>query len=138
MGRNRFVTPSVIRKELPDGSGDWIEIKAELTAVERRQLEGSPMRGYQEPDGQPEVRLDWGGYSMAKLYTWLVDWSFVDGEGRQRPCTRPAIDALDEETAEAINRIIDLHQEEIEREKKVRRLGQTASHEQSETGSTSS
>lgn len=120
---NRFVAPRTKRFDLPDGSGDWIEIKHELPLVDERGLQGAGTGFVNAKDDESgetkqEMTLDWGRYSVERLAAWLVDWSFVDGAGQRQKVNRSSIRALRPNDAKMIEQIIDDHKGALEAEKK--------------------
>lgn len=117
--RSRFVRPGTKRLNLSDG--DWIDIKARLNIEEAKMLESAPLTSVKQTSGgtpeqarkSAEVGLDWGGYWMAKLTVYLVDWSFIDGEEQAVPCTPSAIAALDPDSANECMAAIDAYLNEV-------------------------
>jgi hypothetical protein len=107
MGRNRFVTPETVR--LPLSDGDWIEVKKRLTNGERRSLNTAAL-GKSMPIGQDvaEVAVDFAELGTARALIYIVDWSFED-DGHRVPVSRAAYLALDEPTADEIDKALDIH-----------------------------
>lgn len=114
----RFVTPETVRLELSEG--DWIEVKERLNLWEREQLTGTGMGGLRtSEDGSPQIGLQYARYVIQKLETWLVDWSFVDGDGKRVEISRDALRNLDPDTADEIDDALDAHIAAMEELKKV-------------------
>ena len=109
--RNRFVIPEVVRLDLSDG--DWIEVKRRLTNGERRRLNtaGLSKSLLIGGDASNEVDIDFAEFGTARALTYIVDWSFRDGNGLRVEVTREAYESLDEETADEIDKALDAHVE---------------------------
>jgi hypothetical protein len=119
MARLRFVAPLSDRYVISDG--DWVEIKRDLTAEEEQFLKVAGLRQMSGIEGKtdPAVEVDWGAYGMARLRTYLKDWSFRDPDDKPVPVTADAIAAIDPETFEEIETVITKHRERREQEKKA-------------------
>lgn len=114
----RFVTPETVQLELSDG--DWIEVKERLNLWEREQLTGTALGGLSASgDGDAQVGLNYARYAIQKLETWLVDWSFVDGDDKRVEVSLDAIRNLDPDTADEIDAALDAHIAAMEELKKV-------------------
>jgi hypothetical protein len=113
MSRNRFVEPETVKLDLSDG--DWIEVKKELTYGEEQRLAGAAMTSMniqsdadkaktqtEEGDGV-RVNLQNERFAIARLYTWLVDWSFTNAKGKRVEVSREAIANLSASTAHEID-----------------------------------
>lgn len=79
MGRNRFVTPEVVR--LPISDGDWIEIKKRLNAGEARALENAGLKPPIKVDGKIIQPIDWAIYDLVRAQIFLVNWSLCGPDG---------------------------------------------------------
>jgi hypothetical protein len=136
MGRlNRFVKPKTIQIAISDG--DTIEIKKELTVGERKRMFASGLKQMQRQGDEEEPKFDIDPVAMAfaKIKEYLVDWSFVepslnkageqitgkDGKPEVVPVelSEDAIRNLDEATFEEIEKAIDEHTEQLDKEKKA-------------------
>lgn len=111
MGRNRFVKPEVVKLDLSEG--DWIEIKARLNVEELKRVEYAPLShitadGLTRPgaasveEAKAEAHVDLGEGTLVAMETYLVDWSFRDGDDKPVKLSRAAIRALDPESADEI------------------------------------
>jgi len=104
-----FVSAATKRYELEEG---WIEIKNELDYGERERLSNGAMTRVSGSDeSNAGIDLDIAKFNVLKLQTWLVDWS------ADQPITRQTIEALRPSVADAIEEIINQHQEALEAEK---------------------
>jgi len=74
--RSRFVRPETRRLELTDG--DWITVKARLTAGERRAMFARMYKTVEKSDGTPQQIPDLERVGFARLAAYLVDWSFPE------------------------------------------------------------
>lgn len=104
LGKNRFATVDTVRLELSDG--DWIEVKRELTygdILELQELSNTPDEG-------DIVRFNGREFSLNRILTWVVAWSFEDENGPVE-LTRDAVRALNAEAAGEINGALNEHQE---------------------------
>jgi len=119
MGRNRFVQPTITRLDLTDG--DWIDIKTELTAGERRHAFG---RLVTEMRAGESARLDPEQVGLTRLAEYITAWSFTDVNGKPVPVSESAINALDVDSFGELVEAIDKHEaaQEVKRaaEKKDR------------------
>ena len=122
MSRNRFVLPETVRLELSDG--DWIEAKKRLTYGEQQRLAGGALRP-KLIDGEIDISLDLETHSILRLSTWIIDWSFCDGKGKQVEVSGDAIASLDPDTVDEIEAVLTTHIRSLEEEKKRRRLAET-------------
>lgn len=113
--RNRFVNPDVVRLDLSDG--DWVEVKAQLTYQESIELEAA---GVSDTLKNGQLSMDWKLYKMARINTWLVDWSFEDATEHRVPFTPAAVATLDPDTADEIDKVLDVHVKRLEDAKKAR------------------
>ena len=117
--RDRFASGAAVRLELSDG--DWVLVHAELTYGQQRRLATAGLSGV--PDalaahGQGQrLSLDLASYDIERLATWVMDWSFVDGDGQHVVVSREAIEALDPDTAAEIQAALDAHVEAAEAKK---------------------
>jgi len=74
--RSRFVRPETRRLELTDG--DWITVKARLTAGEKRAMFARIYRVIEKADGTPQQIPDLERVGFARLSAYLVDWSLPE------------------------------------------------------------
>jgi hypothetical protein len=119
MGRNRFVTPEIVRIPLSDG--DWIEVKKRLSVGESRQATTSFI-GRFHGDGSRTPNPEMLG--MGWILAYLVRWSFRDGNDLPVGVSLDALKALDLDTYAEIEKAIEAHEERVatedqDREKKV-------------------
>jgi hypothetical protein len=123
MPRNRFVSAETARLDLSDG--DWVEVKGRLGVAEEKKIQSAIFRGVQGiqglggPKKDVELRVDTSMAYMIKLKTYLVDWSFEDEKGKRVKVTEAAIEALDEDTADEIMKVLDAY---LEAQKEEREL----------------
>jgi hypothetical protein len=113
----RFVDPEVVRIEI--SGGDWIEIKKALTVRETRKMQFGGMKMKGTAAGEVEFAADMESFGLSKVTTYLVDWSFVDAQGRKVECTPDAVANLDELSYQELEAAIDKHTEAMEKEKKA-------------------
>lgn len=66
----RFVSPETVRIDL--GSGDWIEVKKELTVGEDFAYRTA---GMGRRKGEDAVEIDWSERALARVLAYLVAWS---------------------------------------------------------------
>ena len=119
MGKYRFVKPEVARLDLSDG--DWIDVKRYLTYGEQQRITGSSIGKMRMDQANPEVGVDWEKFSVVRLSTWIVDWSFVDESDKRVRVTSDAIRELHPDTIEEIDKVLTSHIEALEELKKVPR-----------------
>jgi hypothetical protein len=68
--------PETAKLDLADG--EWLLVKKHLTAGERRQMFGRMYRAGESSDSIDSTRV-----GLAKILTYLLDWSAKDAEGKQ-------------------------------------------------------
>jgi uncharacterized protein YecA (UPF0149 family) len=139
MPRLRFVQPHRDRYDISDG--DWVEIKRQLTAEEEKFLQTAGLRHMSNvregAAADAQIAVDWKAYGLARVNTYLTDWSFQDDRGKQVPVTVDAIAALDPDTYDEIETVITKHRERLEAEKNVKRATETPTGSGSAPESTS-
>jgi hypothetical protein len=117
--RSRFVDPGAT-VTLPLSEGDWIKVKVELMHGEHTQLTTAGLGSEISPGSDKGVGIDWNKYALARKFTWLVDWSFEDAQGRPVPVSWDTIAALRQEDAEEIDAALDAYIGTLEAEKNAR------------------
>lgn len=110
----RFVSPETVRIDL--GSGDWIDVKKELTVGEEKRMRTA---GVRRVNGQAEVDVNWAEMALARVTTYLRGWSAVDEKQRPIPVTAETVQALATEDFEAIDAAIQRHIEAVAEAKKA-------------------
>lgn len=115
-----FVEPTTTRLDLgqdDDGQPMWIEVKTELNYGEQQELAGLALRLQKTDlgsDAAPSVEMDWAAYGLAKLKTWIVDWSFTDAQGKPVKVSRESVQRLRPWLAQACEKAIDEHAKSLE------------------------
>lgn len=112
MGGSKFVTPSTVRIDLADD--EWIEVKERLTYGEEQRLATAGLRGARGTGENMEVTVDWDRFNVARILTWVTDWSFRDERGKSVALTRQAVEALKPEAAREVLEALDAHVARIE------------------------
>jgi len=117
--RDRFASGAAVRLELSDG--DWVLVRAELTYGQQRRLTfagltGVPSALADQGQGQ-RLTMDMATYHVERLCTYLMDWSFVDGDGQSVHVSREAIERLHPDTANEIDEALDAHLASLEAKK---------------------
>lgn len=101
-------------------NGHWIEVKNELGKGEQTRYRSAGLgRMSQRAGNQNEVDVDWAAMAMARVVTYLVDWSAVDSRGKSIAVSRSAVESLDPESFDEIDEAIKQHMEAREAEKKA-------------------
>lgn len=117
--RERFASGAAVK--LPLSDGDWVLVRAELTYGQQRRLAAAGLSGVPgalAEQGQGRgLTVDLAAYDLERLATWLLDWSFTDGDGDHIVLTRERIEALHPDTAQEINAALDAHIEALEAKK---------------------
>lgn len=114
MGRNRFVSPRIVRLDLSDG--DYLDVKYELTAGEERKSMATMVKRLEA--GQA-AELDPEKVELATIAGYVVGWSFTNGTGDPIPVTESAILHLTSETFTEVYQAIAAHEQRVVAEKKV-------------------
>jgi hypothetical protein len=106
--RSRFADGSAVKLALSEG--DWVLVRAELTFGQQRRLAAAGLTGVDATAaGGDRLRVDLAAFDIEKLCTWVIDWSFTDGDGNHIVLTRERIEALTPETAKEIADALDAH-----------------------------
>lgn len=122
MGRLRFVQPKVVR--LPLSDGDFVDIKAELTAGEERE---SYARMTTLLEAGKPAQLDPAEVELATLVAYIVGWSFTDAQGAPVEVSADAMKQLDNDTFTELYKAIEAHEKALVAQKKAIPAGGTAS-----------
>ena len=127
MSRSCFVVPDSVTLPLFDDGALWIKVKKQLNAGEMRQLAQSAFSRV-SPAGTPEAptvafELNLESGAFAKMLLYLEDWNLTDASGKTVAIDTPkakrdAVKALDQDVAQEIERVIDVHVEAVSQEKK--------------------
>lgn len=108
-GRGRFVSSGTVRIDLSEG--DWIDIKRELTYGEEQHLASTGLVSLKETDnGKGELGIDWGALNLAKIETWVIDWSFTNDDDKRMPVDKSTVRNLKADTAVEILTAIDKYE----------------------------
>jgi hypothetical protein len=117
--RSRFASGAAVK--LPLSGGDWVLVHAELTYGQQRRLAAAGLSGVPAAlaeQGQGRgLTVDLAAYDIERLVTWVMDWSFKDGDGDRVLVSREAIEGLTPETAQEIGAALDAHVEALEAKK---------------------
>ena len=104
----RFASGAVER--LPLSEGDWVLVRRELSYAQQRRLATAGLSGVPQAlveGGQGEkLTVDLAAFDIEKLVTWVIDWSFTDGDGNHVTVSRETIEGLTMDTAEEIHRAL--------------------------------
>lgn len=103
-----FVEPDTVRLDL--GDEQWIKVKTELTYREQKQLDAASIKqigGLGDPDARLEV--DYERVPLARMLTWIVDWSVTEGENKPVPVDMAHIEILTSGAVAKINAALDKH-----------------------------
>lgn len=110
MSRNRFVRADTTRLDLSEG--DWIEVKEDISFGEDQRLNGLMVAAYRpaENGAGNQWGIEWARYVVARIETWLVDWSFRDERDKPVPLSRQAIENLGRADAQEILDALNAHE----------------------------
>lgn len=109
----RFVQPDIVRLDLSDG--DWLDVRRELSNGEVRRAMAKTIKSLR-PDGQIEPDLEMLG--RAEIASYIVDWSFVDGQDKRVPFSDAALDNLTQDAYNEIDKAVRAHIAKGEEERK--------------------
>lgn len=105
---SRFASGATER--LPLSDGDWVLVHRELSYAQQRRLAAAGLTGVPaalvEQGGGEALNVDLAQFDIEKLVTWIMDWSFTDGDGDRVDVSREAIESLTVEAAEEIHRAL--------------------------------
>lgn len=131
---NRFVRPDTTR--LAISQGDWLIVKRRLSAGEQRQIftrliktaGGSMSRPTDgsSPEVLADIRVEPSQVGLSQVLAYLLDWSLTDAEGnpvviRNQPIqvVTAALDALDVESYNEIEKVIQAHEVAMLKEREI-------------------
>jgi hypothetical protein len=122
MPKFRFVRPETTRLSLSEG--DWVEVKSRLTYAEQEALTAASLQTRMQASdlfngNDGDVRIDWTKSRLARLNSYIAEWSFRDEEDKPVEVTPEAIEMLDPVTATEIHTALDKYLSERDAVKKV-------------------
>lgn len=135
MARSAFIVPHTQRLDLEgDWEGEWVEIKEHLGVADQKRIESSAIPSLKNLNeslsgDSPEAGLDLGRMYLTRLKVYLLDWSFRDANGKTVEVSPAAINSLDPDCAEAINRALDAFLKERDKEREANPTGARSSGE---------
>jgi hypothetical protein len=110
---SRFVRPETDKLDL--SGNDWLLVKRRLTAGEQRAAFARQIK--RMTLGEPTL-LDPEGVGLSKIVSYLLDWSFVDDDGRSvvirdqpTPVVESALLALDTASFREVYEAITAHED---------------------------
>jgi len=106
-----FVAPELIRVAL--STGDYLDVKRELTAGEYRHFQTAMLQGGLRP-GEPAT-LDPELVGLTRVLEYLVAWSFIDFDGRPVPVSIAALRQMHKRMFDEILEAVDVHEREQDR-----------------------
>ena len=122
----RFVSHDTVTIDLApdkDGSRRWIEIRKELGKVAKNRYRTAALdpKFKQGKDGKSEtdIGVDLTKLSTSRVEAYMLDWSAKDEKGKPIKYSVDALEALDEESFDEIDKAIEAYLERQEEEKKV-------------------
>lgn len=128
MGRNRVVTPEIVRLTLSDG--DYIDIKRRLNTGEQNAIFAR-----MAPEMVPgeKARLNTRSVATSRVVEYLVAWSFAQENGTPIPYTidmpiearLATLESLDPDDFKEVREAIDAHVAKVEKEIEERKNAQS-------------
>lgn len=101
MGFFNFANDKELRRvEVPDSEGDWVEVKAEFSKKDVRQILKNAPKQTNDVDGV----LDWQEDLFELI---IVAWSFVDANDKMIPCTKESYRKLNVEATRWLDALIE-------------------------------
>ena len=112
---------------LPLGIGDHkITVKRELGFGEEQALNAAMVGGFKAKDlkkggdaSAAEMGIDLKKFAVERFATWIVGWTLTGKENKPIPVSRAAIEVLRGPFADAIDKALDAHIEELDAAKKA-------------------
>jgi hypothetical protein len=105
---SRFASGAAVK--LPLSDDDWVLVRAELTFAQQRRLAAAGLTGVDTTaTAGDRLKVDLAAFDIEKLVTWVMDWSFRDGDGDRVTVSREAIEGLTPEAAQEIAAALDAH-----------------------------
>ena len=108
MSRCRFVQPRVVRLALSEG--DWIDVRAELTAGEERDMYAALRKSL---NGTTATVADFSLLNRGRLVAYLLAWSLTDADGTPVPVSEGALDQLTGHDFADMTAVLDAHIEAL-------------------------
>jgi hypothetical protein len=125
----RFVEPEVVRYELK--SGDWVELKKELSVGEEKAFRSAGLRHMKQDGGESAIVVDWAAMATARVEAYLVGWSAKGQNGKPLAVTATSIKALHKDDFEEIDKLVEKHMEATGETKNEQSGGTTSTTSQS-------
>lgn len=137
----RFVSPETVRLDLKDTvitelveipnetelqervvavKKNWIEVKKELGKGEEAAFRAAGLGRMSRSNDVNEVAIDWRAMALARVETYVVDWSAKDANGKDVKVTSAAIANLHPDDFDEIDAAIQAHIAAVADEKKAR------------------
>lgn len=119
----RMVKPTTTTLDL--GDGEWIEVREELSIGEERKAYTGAVKGSVKlENGETRTEYDAQKLSFALVVAHLVDWSVRDDAGKRVDIStmdkkRAAIEALDADSFDVIEKAVDEHTKAVKDAKKT-------------------
>jgi hypothetical protein len=119
MGACWFVQPE--RERIALSGGEWLEVKRELNASEQRHAQTGYLTEVHLGE-RPTVNYE--QYGKTKILAYITDWSLKGFDGQPEPFNESALDMLDMDHYQEIERAIDAHEARVSARREARKNGQ--------------
>lgn len=101
----------------------WIKVKKFLTVGEAKRMRSSGFGalrsgGEDSRKKEREIDVDWSETAFSRVRAYLLDWSLESDPAKHIKLPISAIESLEEDAFDAIDKAIDQHRTEMEAEKK--------------------
>lgn len=122
------VAPETVQREGEwRGRKFWVQLAKQLSHGEQMKMHTSAFKSMRRPttvkpgerDDDARIDVDFGQLAIGRILAYVKDWSLSDDGGKALKVTRETVESLHPELVEAINALINEHEEEIGAEKKA-------------------
>jgi hypothetical protein len=111
-------------------SETYVDVKKELTSGEHREMFIAQLHATSLGD---RPTLDLQNVGVSKVLAYVVDWDFVDFDGKPLPITREALDKFDSSEFQEIVTAVDAHHDAWEKAVDARKNAQGGATASSKT-----
>ena len=128
------VSPATVRHESTwNDEAFWVELKLQLTAGEELKMQSAGFKSYntsgmsdkrkkrgaqQDTENSGKIDIDFSRLHLSRIMAYVIDWS-LEEDGKKLRINEDVVSSLHPGMVEALNEVINEHEETREEEKKV-------------------
>lgn len=116
---SEFVEPDVERLQL-SGENRWIDVHKELNAGQYDEMNAGVIKDLRAGE---TPTLDFQKVASYKILAYVVNWSFIDSNGKSVPVSAASIANLKKRTRNEIAKLVEAHDAKSEQEIEERKNG---------------